>query len=187
MPIPLPNVSLDTISPDRSELLVSSFTGAEAIQPVWIVPALGGSPRRFVERPGSDAAWMPNGNRLLCRENELVEVTDNGEEKKLASLSTDYFIYWPRWSPDGKVLRFTTNSPSGDKLWEMALDGKNLHQLLSGWNEAKEPGAGEWTRDGRFFIFRANDKGREDLWAIPEKGDFWHKIDHRPVRLTRVL
>jgi serine/threonine protein kinase/Tol biopolymer transport system component len=184
MPIPLPNVDLDTISPDRSELLVSSFTGSEAIQPMWIVPALGGSPRRFVERPGSDGTWMPNGNRLLCRANELIEVSSNGEEKKLASLSTDYYIYWPRWSPDGKVLRFTTNSPSGDKMWEMSADGSNIHQFLAGWNEAKEPGAGEWTRDGKFFIFRANDKGREDLWAIREKGDLWHKIDHRPVRLT---
>ncbi len=184
MPIPLPNVSLDTISPDRSELLVSSFTGSEAIQPMWIVPALGGSPRRFVERPGSDGTWMPNGNRLLCRANELIEVSSTGEEKKLASLSSDYYIYWPRWSPDGKVLRFTTNSPSGDKMWEMSADGSNIHQFLADWNEAKELGAGEWTHDGRLFIFRANDKGREDLWAIREKGDLWHKIDRRPVRLT---
>src|SRR5579864_7835504 len=127
---------------------------------------------------------MPNGNRLLCRGNELIEVSSNGEEKKLASLSSDDYIYWPRWSPDGNLLRFTTNSPLGDKIWEMAPDGSNLHQLLQGWNEAKEPGAGEWTRDGRFFIFRALDKGRTDLWAIREKGDFWHKIDRHPVRLT---
>lgn len=184
MPIPLPNVGLDTISPDRSELLVSSFTGAEAIQPIWIVPALGGSPRRFVDRPGSDGNWTPNGNRLLCLGNELMEVSGSGEEKKLASLSTDHYIYWPRWSPDGKILRFTTNSPTGDKLWEMDSGGTNLHQLLADWNEAREPGAGDWTHDGKFFIFRANDKGREDLWAIREKGDFWHKLDHRPVRLT---
>ena len=184
MPIPLPNVSLDTISPDRSELLVSSFIGSEAIQPIWIVPALGGSPRRFVERPGSDGTWMPNGNRLLCRANELIEVSSSGTETKLASLSTDYYIYWPRWSPDGKVLRFTTNSPAGDKIWEMNSDGTNLHQFLAGWNEAKEPGAGDWTPGGRFFIFRAMDNGREDLWAIREKGDLWHKIDRHPVRLT---
>ena len=184
MPIPLPNVSLDAISIDRSELLVSSFTGSEAIQPLWIVPALGGSPRRFVEPPGNDGIWMPDGNRLLCRANELIEINSSGEEKKLATLSTDYYAYWPRWSPDGKLLRFTTNSPSGDKLWEMAPDGTNLHQLLPGWNQAREPGTGEWTHDGKFFIFRANDKGRDDLWAIREKGDFWHEVDHRPVRLT---
>jgi WD40 repeat protein len=69
-------------------------------------------------------------------------------------------------------------------MWEMSADGSNIHQFLAGWNEAKEPGAGEWTRDGKFFIFRAHDKGREDLWAIREKGDLWHKMDHRPVRLT---
>ena len=184
MPIPFPNVSLNNISPDRAELLVGSFTGSEVIQPMWIVPALGGSPRRFAEPLGSDAAWTPNGDRLLCRANELIEINSNGEEKRLASLAPDLFIYWPRWSPDGKVLRFTTNSPAGDKIWEMAADGSNLHPLLAGWVGGKEPGGGEWTPDGKYFVFRATENGREDLWAIREKGDVWHKVSHEPFHLT---
>jgi eukaryotic-like serine/threonine-protein kinase len=184
MPIPFPNVSLNNISPNRAELLVGSFTGSEPIQPVWIVPALGGSPRRFAEPPGSDAAWMPNGDRLLCRANELIEINSNGEEKRLTSLAADLFSYWPRWSPDGKVLRFTTNSPAGDKIWEMAPDGSNLHPLLAGWVGGKEPGGGEWTPDGKYFLFHATENGREDLWAIREQGDVWHKISHEPFHLT---
>lgn len=44
---PFSNVSLFDISPDKSELLVGSFTGTEEEQPVWAMPVLGGSPRRI--------------------------------------------------------------------------------------------------------------------------------------------
>jgi eukaryotic-like serine/threonine-protein kinase len=183
MPIPFPNVGLDNISPDRSQLLVSSFTGSEVIQPMWIVPVLGGSPRRFVETPGGDGAWMPNGDRLLARGNELLTVGSNGDQRKLASLSEDFFIYWLRWSPDGKILRFTTNSSSGDAMWEVAADGSNPHQMLADWREGK-PSEGNWTSDGKYFVFSVLRNNRQDLWAIREKSDLLHKVSHEPVRLT---
>jgi Tol biopolymer transport system component/predicted Ser/Thr protein kinase len=184
MPIPFSNIALDNISPDKSELLVSSFTGGEVIQPMWIMPVLGGSPRRFVEPPGGDGAWLPNGDHLQARNNELWAITSSGEQRKLAALPEDFFIYWLRWSPDGKILRFTTNSPSGEAMWEMAADGSNPHQFLEGWRAGKEIGSGNWTPDGKYFVFRLAQDGREDLWALREKGDLLHKITHEPMRLT---
>ena len=181
MPLPFPNVSLDNISPDRSELLVSSFTGSEVIQPMWIVPVLGGSPRRFVETPGGDGAWMPNGEHLLARDNQLLAFSSNGNQRKLMSLPENLFIYWLRWSPDGKTLRFTTNGPAGGALWEVAAEGSNPHPLLPGWRETTQ---GNWTPDGKYFVFSATRDNRSDLWAVREKGDLLHKVSHDPVRLT---
>ncbi|MGA7927173.1 MAG: hypothetical protein WCA20_14415, partial [Candidatus Sulfotelmatobacter sp.] len=43
---------------------------------------------------------------------------------------------------------------------------------------------GNWTPDGRYFVFQSLRNGRTDLWAIPEKGDFLHKANHAPVQLT---
>jgi len=184
MPMPFPNLSLNNISPDRSELLVSSFTGSEVFQPMWIVPVLGGSPRRFVEPLGGDAAWMPNGNRLLAQGNQLFEITASGEQRKFTALPEHFFIYWLRWSPDGNTLRFTSNSPGGDTTWEVAADGSNPHRLFTDLGEAKEPGQGNWTPDGKYFIFHAIQNGRDDLWAVREKGDPFHKVSHQPIRLT---
>ena len=184
MPIPLPNVWLSNISPERSELLVYSFTGSEVVMPLWIVPALGGSPRRFAEPAGTDGAWMPNGNRLLARVNELFEINSNGDQKKLVSLPSGMFIYWLRWSPDHKTLRFTANGEAGDTIWEMTAGGADVHQILANWEAGQRPGEGDWTPDGEYFIFRAYDNGRDDLWALREKGDLWHKVSLEPVRLT---
>ena len=184
MSIPFTNVGLDNISPDKSELLVSSFTGEEVMLPMWIVPMLGGSPRRFVEAPGGDGAWMPNGDHLQAQGNQLLVSGSNGVQRKFAELPSDSFIFWLRWSPDDKRLRFTTNSPAGDAIWELNADGSNLHQVLAGWRAAAEGGSGTWTPDGKYFVFRSNQGGRDDLWAIREKGDLLHKVSHEPMRLT---
>ncbi len=184
MPIPFPNAALDNISLDKSELLVSSFTGFQATQPLWVVPVLGGTPRRFVDPPGSDGTWMQNGDRLLAEGNQLLAISTSGGQRKLASLPENVFVFWLRWSPDGERLRFTGNGPAGESMWEMAADGNNLHQLLADWRGEKTVGLGNWTPDGKYFLFRVEHNGRDDLWAVREKGDLLHKVSHEPVRLT---
>jgi Tol biopolymer transport system component len=151
---------------------------------MWMVPVLGGSPRRFVDQPGGDGTWMQNGDRLLAQENQLLAISSNGGQRKLASLPENVFVFWLRWSPDGKTLRFTGNGPAGDSIWEMAADGSNLHQFLADWRGEKTVGLGNWTPDGNYFFFRADHNGRQDLWAVREKGDLLHKVSHEPVRLT---
>jgi Tol biopolymer transport system component len=44
---------------------------------------------------------------------------------------------------------------------------------------------GEWTADGKFFIFQNRREGRLDLWALPEEKRFWRrKRDGQPIQLT---
>ena len=123
----------------------------------------------------------PTGTHLLARDNHLLAISSNGVQRKLASLPEDVFIYWLRWSPDGKTLRFTTNGSVSTAMWEVAADGSNLHQLLPGW---REPTQGNWTPDGKYFVFSAVRNNRADLWAMREKGDLMYKVSHEPVRLT---
>ncbi len=178
---PFPNVSLLNISPDKSELLVGSFTGAEIEQSLWALPVLGGSPRRVSDLPGSDGTWMTNGNLLIARHDEFVEVGPNGT-RKLASVPE--LSYWFRWSPDGRVLRFTRSAAKGtNTIWEVLPDGNHLHSLLPQWAAVFHTG-GSWTPDGKYYLFQVVHQNHVDLWAIREKGDLFHKVDHHPVRLT---
>jgi serine/threonine protein kinase len=178
---PFPNVSLLNISPDKSELLVGSFTGAEMEQSLWALPVLGGSPRRVSDLPGWDGIWMPNGNMLVSHPNELTEVGPGGA-RRLAAVSD--LSYWFRWSPDGRSLRFTLSPAKGaNNIWEISLDGSHLHPLLPQWSGVSNQN-GSWTPDGKYFLFNVNHQNHADLWAIREKGDLFHKVDHQPVRLT---
>ena len=169
------------ISPDKSELLVGSFTGAELDQQIWALPVLGGSPRRVSDLLGWDGTWLPNGDFLIARNNELLEVSPGGT-RRFATLP-DY-SYWFRWSPDGQALRFTVSESKGTtSIWEVSSSGGNPHRVfpeLTGTLHQK----GIWTPDGKYFVFQVFRQNRMDLWAVREKGDLFHKVDHRPVRLT---
>jgi len=179
IPTPFQNVSLDNISPDKSELLIGTFTGIEFDQPLWALPVLGGSPRRLGNVAAVDGTWMPNGDLLVAHGNDLQVVNpETNAAHKFASLPN--FSYWLRWSPDGRALRFTVTVPTR-AVWEVAADGSRMHRLLQ---DLHAPGNGNWTPDGKYFVFENFSNGRSDLWAIPEKGDFFHKANHAPVQLT---
>ena len=183
IPTPFQNVALDNISPDKSELLVGTFTGTELEQPLWALPVLGGSPRRLGNISAADGTWMPNGDLLVARGHDLQVVNiETNAAHKFASLPD--FTFWLRWSPDGRALRFTVSPAAGGyQVWEVAADGSQLHRLLENWHEPIV-GSGNWTPDGKYFVFQSYRNGRADLWAIPVKGDFFHKANPAPVQLT---
>jgi Tol biopolymer transport system component len=96
---------------------------------------------------------------------------------------------WPRWSPDGKVLRFTIDDVTvglSTSLWEIAADGTGLRPLLPGWSNPPSECCGNWTPDGKYFVF---DSGRgfnhsSTLWAIREKSGFLRRRNLEPTQLT---
>jgi Tol biopolymer transport system component/predicted Ser/Thr protein kinase len=182
MATPFPNVALDNISPDKSELIVGSFTGYEIDQPLWALPILGGSPRRLTDVTGEDALQMPGGDLLIPRTTELVRVTAGGSPRKFATL--DGPPYWLRLSPDGRVVRLTVSSTSMTSLWQVAADGSDPHRMLEGWRGAANSANGNWTPDGKYFLFQAIRNGRSDIWILREKGDPFHKVSHEPLQLT---
>jgi eukaryotic-like serine/threonine-protein kinase len=181
MATPFTNVTPLNISPDKSELLISSFTGAETDQPIWALPVLGGSPRRVSDLLGWDGTWLPNGDFLMARNNELLEVSPGGT-RKFATLPE--YSYWFRWSPDGQVLRFCVSETKGIiSIWEVSASGGTPHRVFPELTETLHQ-KGDWTPDGNYFVFQVFHQNRVDLWAVREKGDWFHKVDHRPVRLT---
>jgi eukaryotic-like serine/threonine-protein kinase len=185
---PFQNVSLDNISADKSELLIGTFTGIQLDQPLWALPILGGSPRRLGSLVATDGAWMPNGDLLLAHGSDLQVVNpDTNAAHRFASLPA--FAYWLRWSPDGRALRFTVSTTTtgglgGREIWQVAADGGGMHRLLEDWHEPANGYNGNWTPDGKYFVFQSFRNGRTDLWAIREKEDFFHKANYAPVQLT---
>ncbi len=191
------NPMVDDISPDRSQLLVSSAcpqmradnAGAELQGcPLWVLPTLGRSPRPLGNIRATDAAWSPDGKEVVYTQgNTLYRAkVDGTESRQIVSVAADATPFYPRWSPDGSRLRFSVQTAHTPRtsLWEVAADGKDLHPLLSGWNNPPSECCGSWTPDGRYFLFQSQRGGVTNVWAIREGGSLFEKVSHEPVPLT---
>ncbi len=173
------------ISPDRSELLIVSTPGSEAEAPLWILPTPVGSAHRLGDTLGHSAAWSPNGTDVAFAVGRELRVIRLGEPEARRLAQLPGRAYWLRWSPDGRALRFTLVDPrtNATSLWEISADGTHLHALLPGWNNPPAECCGNWTADGRYFVFQSTRDGRTDLWARRETAA-WFRPQPAPARLT---
>ncbi len=84
----------------------------------------------------SDATWSPDGGEIAyTKGHDVYEASRDGSgSRKLATVTDSAF--WPRWSPDGKVIRFSSWNSTlvSSTLWEVSPDGSNQHQMLADWN-----------------------------------------------------
>lgn len=178
--------SLAAISMDGSELLLQSSQAYLWRGPLWVMPTISGPGRRINDVTSTDAAWFPDGKRIVYASRRALYVakSDGTDSRQLVKVNGT--PSWMRWSPDGRLLRFTvtdlqTNTTS---LWEVRDDGSGLHPLLPGWNNSPAECCGSWTRDGRYFVFQSTRNFRSDIWTIREKPGVLQKPESTPVQLT---
>jgi eukaryotic-like serine/threonine-protein kinase len=183
----LQNAGLFDVSPSGSEMLAGSFPLQMILDAtLWAVPLPGGSPRRLGDLVAQDAAWFPNGQQIAFASGSDLYIarSDGSEARKLLTAASD--TWWPRVSPDGERIRFTVADPSttARSLWEVSIDGKNPHLLLPDWNHPPAECCGNWTPDGRYFVFQSTRNGRTDIWGLRDKASLFRKPDREPVQLT---
>ncbi len=142
-----------------------------------------GPPRRLGDTAGQAGAWSPDGRMIAYSDGKdlFTAKSDGAESHKLISLPD--LVFGPAWSPDGKVIRFRVggfNTTQGS-LWQVSVDGTNLHPLLPGWRTPPVECCGRWTTDGQYFVFRI---GRQCLGTC-RKGKVVWKIQRsaRPADL----
>ena len=186
--VPLKNARLLDISPDHSDLLLGMYLGQGFSADLhrgqlWIAPLMGGLPRRLGDLSGGDAAWSPDGQHIVFAEDRRLDVAsaDGTGRQRLVTLSGTPSS--PRWSPDGKRIRFTlSSSESAIGIWEVYATGGNLHALLPKWREPHC--CGVWTPDGRYFVFQTTGKKIDTIWALREKTGLLLRPARDPVQLT---
>jgi eukaryotic-like serine/threonine-protein kinase len=182
VPLPFTGFQLMTASPDGVELLIESFIGAEVETPLWIVPVTGGSPRRIDDLLAHDGTWSPDKKMIAYATGNGLFLLESNNEKHPVFAAPGVVVIWPRFSPDGKRLRFTLEDPAtfSSSLWEVRTDGSNAHPLLPGWNKPAIECCGEWSRDGHFYFFQTGGLAHSDIWAV-EQGLFGTS---RPFQIT---
>jgi DNA-binding winged helix-turn-helix (wHTH) protein len=196
LPLPLPleqplsNPDILDISPDRSNLLVSSGAGPDVERPFWVVPTVGGSPRRVGDVAGHAGAWSRDGRIVFARGSALYVVSSDGTNTHKL-VDTPGIPYSIRWAPPlrADVLRFSLLSPklAPRSLWEVSADGTDLHPFLRDWSagtgEPEGDDNGNWTVNGNYYLFRALRNRVSSVYAIRANRRFPRAFEGPPVQL----
>lgn len=66
----------------------------------------------------------------------------------------------PRWSPDGRLLAFSSNRTGRYEIWTVAADGSMARQVTDGPGEKTWP---SWSPDGTRLLFTHTQAGRSGL------------------------
>jgi Tol biopolymer transport system component len=183
--IPLENPILLGISPDRTQMLLTTRGEYGEKHPLWIMPIQGGPPQRVGDVMVDSAGWFKDGQRLLCTaDHEVFSVERDGTQRRhLFNVNGVPFRF--SWRPDGSSVRFSVVEASNViTLWDASADGSNVHPVLPGWNVHPNECCGSWSADGQNYVFRANRDGQEDLWLLHEAPGWPWSARPRPVRLT---
>ena len=208
-PIPLTIDEADddapSFSPDGNRVVFRSDRDGGGI---YVVPALGGSPRRIADG-GGNPRFSPDGDRVSYQQVEFSTANQVFLRAWIAPASggtarqVDTNLAWasPRaWSPDGQQLLLVGSKEPREfgrtiqlDWWLVPAEGGEATSL-----EVREPfeGAGlvlgsrsfprpqTWLREGNWLIFDARSQGgTRNLWRIrlsPEEG----RLLGEPQKLT---
>jgi DNA-binding winged helix-turn-helix (wHTH) protein/dipeptidyl aminopeptidase/acylaminoacyl peptidase len=187
IPIPFANIGISDISSDHSQLLSESHVGTEEDTQLWTVPIPAGAPRRLHDLVGHFGAWSRDGRRLAFAKGSDIYMAngDGTDARKLIAISG--WAHSIRFSPDGTRLRFTLDEQQANStsIWEVSVDGADLHPVLPGWRSPGSECCGVWSADGRYYLFVSHVSGSSsNIWALREPDRVFHRRRSAPFQLT---
>jgi len=176
LPTPFSSLQALDLSPDHSRLLISSTSKSSGESEFWTLPISSGKPARVGDLGGRDASWSADGKQLVfAKDSDLfVANADGNDAHKIYTANGSIFA--ARFSPDAQRIRFTISDTEQNtvSLWEVGRKGGNAHALLADWPFKTTACCGNWTADGKYYIFQASQTLSStnivvtSLWALPE-------------------
>jgi Tol biopolymer transport system component len=180
----------------------------QAIDGIYVIPALGGSPRLVARTPqgtftfgGSytplgGLTWSPDGRRIAFAANygaaRIYLVDAAGGEPTVLPAPRE--VHSPAWSPDGRRIAVVSGNPififgsvyfgnaGASSIWVVPVDGGPPAQVT---DAVALNGAPQWTPDGRALLFVSDRGGSEDVYQVPMNGN--GKPTGTPQRVTTGL
>ena len=171
-------------SPDGSQIAFGSNQDGSAI---WIVPAIGGTPRKTVtDLWRHSISWSKDGQKLayVVRDSiDSVEIFTLGthEKHRIPLHGTQYEKTHLTWSRQGETFAYVDavggnpGSSYNSTIWLVRIaDG-----IAWPVTEGVYPG---WSSDGRTLYFVSDRFGVNDLWQIKLNDE--GRPDGQPMQLT---
>jgi len=137
----------------------------------WNVEAPPG-PSKKVTITTDEGTWMdldvsPDGQNIVFDLlGDIYTIPVKGGKATTLAAGKAWEIQ-PRYSPDGKMIAYTSDRDGGDNIWVMNSDGSNKHPLTKeNFRLLNNP---YWTPDGQYIVARKHFTGMRSLGA----GEMW--------------
>ncbi|MGB2673049.1 MAG: winged helix-turn-helix domain-containing protein [Candidatus Acidiferrum sp.] len=190
--VPIPNGSgfaqLQDISPSGSELLITSRSPNDREGETWALGLPNGARRRLSNVMSHGGAWSRDGRQLVFANGPelFLANADGTDAHKLTG--TPGIPFGPRFSPDGKRVRFAVNSEGEiSTLWEIRTDGTDLQRLFTNGRAPASQCCGAWSADGRYYFFIGSTGAGGNIWALRETSGLFPERASAPVQMTTGL
>jgi WD40 repeat protein len=184
-----PETQLEDISVDASVALGKKSKDDEVGRgTLWTVSMLGGTPRKISDHLALVARWSPDGHSIVFSDQRTLYAIDaDGENlRKIweAPAPEAAVIRSVGFSPDGQQLTATVGQGNDTRLWSLKTNGQDAYPLQLDWPENANQYSGQWTPDGRHFLFSSDREGRGNVYELvaPRWFEFWKKPS--AVRIT---
>jgi len=152
---------------------------------LWTTAMLGGTPRKLSDHLAKGARWSPDGRSVVFSDvRTLYRIGADGENLTRIWVAPAE-VRDLAFSPDGRQLSVTVGTaPDISRLWRLSAGAQNAQPLRFDWPADADQYAGQWTPDGRHFLFSSKREGRDNVYELvaPRWFEFWKKP--APVRLT---
>jgi Tol biopolymer transport system component/predicted Ser/Thr protein kinase len=162
------------------------FHDADVLSPLRILPLMGGAPRGFlasspVKAPPYNAAWSPDGNRLVyftADPGDPMFVTDRtgASPRQILRDKPGFHNHYPVWSRDGQFIYFVRGfvTTSQMDLWRISPNGGEPERLTEHNSEVSTPAP----LDLRTVVYVARDRDGSGpwLWALDVNRKTTHRI-----------
>jgi len=137
----------------------------------WNVEAPPG-PSKKVTITTDEGTWMdldvsPDGQNIVFDLlGDIYTIPVKGGKATILASGKAWEIQ-PRYSPDGKMIAYTSDRDGGDNIWVMNSDGTNKHPITKeNFRLLNNP---YWTPDGQYIVARKHFTGTRSLGA----GEMW--------------
>jgi serine/threonine protein kinase/Tol biopolymer transport system component/Tfp pilus assembly protein PilF len=167
------NTSVLHLSLSRDgRLAYSAQTENRNLRSVSFNPAQGSVGKPVSITQGSMQLWFPDPSP----DGEWLTASSMGQERHIFIMRTDgterrdltpgdYRYAWPRWSPDGKRIVFSSRRSGDYELWIVNRDGSGLRQLTQSSGGHYSP----WSADGSMIAYSTHAPRNDAIVIDPDK------------------
>jgi Tol biopolymer transport system component/DNA-binding winged helix-turn-helix (wHTH) protein len=169
-------------SPDGRYIAFSHYSGGAQPPGIYLVPTLGGPPRKLIELMHSQGckaipSWSPDGKFLIFSDKSSSSAPCTVNQLSLEDLKVRRLSMPPSpsngdgsatYSPDGKTIAFVRNTKDVEDIYLMPSVGGEARRLT--FDNRLLIGV-TWTADSKELVFASNRGGANyGLWRVSADG-----------------